>query len=199
MIHGDNIISSGVPSGVSIYDGAWDDMRTALSSARRRGSSDPVWTKLADNGAGSVGVYAHAFSASAEQELFFEIQMSHQWDEGTAVKPHIHWCPIDATAGDVVWGLEYTVTHPVGGVYSSTTILSVTDASEGVANGTQIAPWGEIDMTGQRDSCVFVCRVFRDATNVADTYAGVAFGLSVDFHYRKNSNGSLLEYPGAPA
>jgi hypothetical protein len=40
-----------------------------------------------------------------------------------------------------------------------------------------------------------MCRLFRVGGDVADTFTGDAFGLSVDFHIQVQGKGSEEEYP----
>ena len=35
------------------------------------------------------------------------IELNHNWKEGTIIKPHVHWGPVDGNAGDVEWFLDW--------------------------------------------------------------------------------------------
>jgi hypothetical protein len=102
--------------------------------------------------------------------------------------------------GSVVWKLDYSWANPVtapGNTFPEPTTLPVTAAADGTAYKHQIAAFGEIDGTGFRESSVLMCRVYRDGSDAADTFTGVAWGLSLDFHIQVTGNGSIEEYPGA--
>jgi len=169
----------------------WDDLRVPVTGITGGGGvKQPGFGKVADDGAGSTGVFTYRYDPDAEEELFFNVQMPHAWAEGTEIFPHIHWMPTSSSAGNVVWGLEYTKAS-IGDAFGDTTILLVTNAAGGVTNKHQIASWSSIDMTGNKISTMLVCRLFRDATDVInDTYGADAAALEVDFHYQVNSFGS---------
>lgn len=147
----------------------------------------------------SQGVILPSFSSTIEQELYFTVQMPHEWKLGTNIKPHIHWCPNETDTGNVSWGLEYSWAS-FGEVYPTSTIIYANEI-EGVdttlvANKHYITDLGEIDATDKGLSSMLVCRVFRDATSSGETddYAHGASMLEIDFHYQVDSLGSQEEY-----
>lgn len=172
----------------------WDDLRVPVSSIQRLGYSDPGWAKLKDNGSGSVGVYIPWFDATTVEEVYFVVQLPHSWQEGTNIKPHVHWTPktTGASGQFVRWGLEYTWAN-IDGSYGNTTII-YTDATSAAAATTSgdstmtadkhyMTLFSEIDATGKTLSSMLVCRLFRDASNGDDDYPYDAGLLEVDFHY----------------
>lgn len=178
----------------------WDDLVVPLLASKLGGSKDPGFAVFKDDGAGSQGVFAYGFDAGIEEETYFSVQLTHAWVEGSDIYPHVHWSPGSSTnTGTVRWGLEYTVANPVnapGRVFGDTTTIYVDDAAEGEAYRHQIAAFDPIDMTGYRASVVLLCRLFRDATNVADTFTADAVALSVDFHIQQvGRGGSYDQYP----
>lgn len=147
---------------------------------------------------GSRGVILKYFSPDAENELFFTAQMPHDWLEGSEIRPHVHWIPnADALPAERVrWGLEYTWSD-IGDVFPDTTLLYGNDnhlSEDPVKNKQYITPLGSIDATGKTLSSMLVCRIFRDASNVADTFSDFAGFLEVDFHYKRNMFGSREEF-----
>jgi hypothetical protein len=172
----------------------WDDLRTPLSSARI-GVNAPTLANFRD------GLYALRFDAGTMNEAFLEAQLPHGWAEGTEIRPHVHWSPGNSTnTGSVVWKLEYTwanAVNPPGNTWPASSTLTVTQAATGTAYAHQIADLGGIDGTGFRISSVLVCRLYRDASNAADTFTGGAFAISFDIHHQLESDGSVTEYPGA--
>ena len=164
--------------------------------ARNTGSKAPTFTLW------KGGLYLYDFDDAAlasEKEIFFTVQMSHTWKEGTAVEPHVHWVNKTAgTAGQVVgWGLEYSKSS-IGGTFPApTTIYGTTLAGGGditVADEHLISDFPSIDMTGDTISTIMVCRLFRNSSDAADTYTGTAGLLYIDWHYERNSLGSREEY-----
>ena len=179
-----------------IFGSAWDDLRVPVTSVRRLGTTDPDWVQFKDNGAASVGVFALNFDGGGtrDEEVMFSVQMSHGWREGSALHPHVHWSPTDATAGNVRWALEYTVCN-VDGTFGNTTIIYINDPSDQVAGKHQIADFADIDMTGNTFSAMLICRLMREATDAADTYDGHDATLfEIDFHHQIDRPGSREEY-----
>lgn len=179
-----------------IYGAAWDDLRVPVNEVTRLGTTDPDWVQFKDDGGTSVGVYALAFDGGGtrDEEVMFSVQLPHAWREGSAIYPHVHWSPTDATAGNVRWVLEYTVAA-VNGTFGNTTLIAVNDASDQVAGKHQKAIFAPIDMTGKPLSTMLVCRLMREATDAADTYDGHdALMFEVDFHYEIDRPGSRQQY-----
>lgn len=173
----------------------WQDASMAVTATKLQGSKDPDFTKFADDGAGSQGVFSYAFDKNTEEEVYFELQLPHGRVPKSNLRPHVHWAPTSAAAGNVVFGLEYTAAN-VGDVFPDTTIItSEVDPAAGVAKTHQIAGFDEINGVGVTDSAVFLCRVFRDATNADDTYGADVVILSLDFHVLMRGLGSDEEYP----
>ncbi len=182
------------PDGTIRFEGAaivWDDLRVPLSAAKRLGFSDPDWEQFQDDGAGSVGVYEQAFSNTIDQELFFDRQLPHSYREGTDIRPHVHWSPSTAGAGNVTWKLEYTWVN-IDGTFGTTTTIAVTDATDTTALKHHKALMSNIDGTGKTMSSMLLCRLYRDVSD-GDTYAADAFALEIDFHYQKDTVGSREE------
>lgn len=171
----------------------WDDLRISATSATTGGALDPTFAQFRDDGAGSTGVFTWQFPQNLDRELFFEAQMPHKWLEGSDIKPHVHWAPDTAGSGNVVWGLEYTVARAFT-VFPITSTLSVTAAAPGVAYQHTINGFGSISMVGNTISTMLLCRIYREGTNVADTYGSDASLLEVDFHYQLDTPGSVQEF-----
>lgn len=172
----------------------WDDIRVPVTATKAGGSKDPGFEKLKDNGSGSQGVFTYMFSPTAEEELYFSVQVPHNYKYGTNFHPHVHWAPTTTNTGDVVWGLEYTLAE-ISGTLGNTTIIYGTDAGDGTAYKHQLVDLTEIDGSAiDSVSMMMICRVFRNAAATEDTYTGDAALLEIDFHYEIDSLGSDTEY-----
>ena len=186
--------------GITMYGDAtvFDDLRVPVTATRAGGSKVPTFVQAFDNGASSQGVFTSYFSASAEEELYFAVQLPHAWKEGSNIEPHVHWIG-DADGGEgavVRWGLEYTWAN-IGATYSDTTIIYTTTQvpAEDIITGRHyISDFAEIDGTGKTLSSMLLCRIFRDATNAADDYTGEAGLLEIDFHHEISRLGTDTEY-----
>jgi len=183
------------------YEGTatvFDDLTVPVTASKTGGTQDPDFYKLKDNGAGSQGVFLYWFDKTIEEELYFIVQMPHKWKVGSNLSPHVHWvAPLDLGGTKVVWALEYTWVN-LGDVFGNTSILSASDpiASVGAvtANKQVVTSLGTIPATGHTLSSVLVCRVFRKAADVADTFGSDAGLLQIDFHYEIDSDGSRSDY-----
>lgn len=180
----------------------WDDLRVSVLATKGGGIQDPTWTQVRTNGAGSQGVYGWSFSQTTEEEVFFDVQLPHTWEAGTELRPHVHWTHLVASppgTTSVVWALEYTwanAVNPPGNTFGQTSIVRGTQLVEAGSQYKQfITDLTPLDGTGKRLSSVLLCRLFREPTNVADTFAAGAIALSIDFHYLSNTWGSVAEYP----
>lgn len=168
----------------------WDDLTVAAQDVKLHGVTDPDWVSLTDNllvpGFDGAGV--------RDEEVFFAKQLPHGFDGATAISPHIHWCPDDAGAGVVRWGLEYSWAA-IGTVFpSSTTIYVNADTPESAKQHT-LSSFADIDVPASVGlSSMIVCRLFRNGSAAADTYDGQdALFLEFDFHIKKDSLGSTSE------
>lgn len=168
------------------------------------GSNGPLFTAMKNNGSSSRGVQTFTFqdvAASAEQEVYFSIQMPHNWKEGTTIYPHVHWSPQSAVTGSVVWALEYSwidynATTPVA--FPNTNILTATTASVTSADQDKHLITGFSSITPNSNqgkiSSILMCRFYRNSSNAADNYAGNAALLSFDIHYEIDGIGSNQLY-----
>jgi len=168
-----------------------DDLTIPVTSTKLGGSKEPVFTKFKDNGAGSQGVFSYVFPDSTESELYLVAQLPHTYKPGTPVEPHIHWTPTTTNTGSVMWGIECTW-QSAGGTFGNTTVSTQADAGDGTAYKHQMAPLPNIDGTGQSESSMLLCRVFRDGANAADTYTAGAAMLEIDFHYQVEKFGKII-------
>jgi len=173
----------------------WEDLRVSMTSTKAQGTKDPAFSVFKTNGSGSTGVFAYSFSASQEQELFFSVQIPHEWKLGTNINAHAHWVSPSGITGAVIWGLEYTISD-INEAYGNTSIIkSSAPTGSYVADTHNVTPLGTISMTNKDMSAVMLCRVFRDATASGDSYASTAFLTDIDFHYSSDTpGGSSLEY-----
>jgi len=180
---------------INLESPVWDDMRVAMTATKRGESKQPGFVKFKDDDSGSQGIFLYHFDKATEEELYFEVQLPHSMKEGTELRPHIHWAKPTDTTGDVIWGLEYTMAG-VGDTWEDTTIIK-TDATPATTDGADIhmiSAFPSISTSDINLSGMICCRLFRDATNVLDTYDADAATLEFDFHYQIDALGSFYEY-----
>ncbi len=175
-------------SGATVYD---DIMVPGLSAKTDATGPDlipfapPTTTLLiyGFNGAGST----------PKEQVYFTVQIPHGYKLESDLHPHIHWSPIDTTAGSVKWFLEYTITS-INGTFSTPQTISVTDPSDGIAWKHQVVELPTISGTGLGISSMIVCRLYRDPADSSDTYTPDAAFLQFDVHYEIDTLGSSEEY-----
>jgi hypothetical protein len=166
----------------------WDDLRVPVTASKSGGAKQPTFGQFIDDGAGSQGVYAEAFSASQEQELFFAVQLPHAWKQETDLHAHVHWGTTStSSSGTVIWGLEYTWHNVFGDIPTTTTITGTHTFGGNEQYKHQLTPLGIIVGTGKRLSSMLLCRIYRAAGS--DSFTGTASLFESDFHYQINSLG----------
>jgi hypothetical protein len=158
----------------------WDDLRVSATSVAAGGSAPGFETFL-----GTTKTYL--FDKTGDEEVHFNIQLPHSYEEGTDIIPHVHWTPVDTDTGDVVWALEYTWQNE-DGTFPATTTITTADDADGTAYKHQQADFAAITGTGKTISSMLVCRLYRDVS--ADDYDNDAAFLEFDLHFRKDSRGS---------
>lgn len=161
----------------------WDDIRVSLVT-RGSGGVNPVFSQI-------QGVlYAYKFSGTADNEIFFEIQMPHSWREGTTIYPHVHWASNGTSTSNVTWGLSYewqNINGIFGGAYST---ITNSVAASGVAKRQQISNINDTGITesDKKISSMILCRLYRSGNSDANN--DECFLLAFDVHYEVNTLGS---------
>ena len=172
----------------------WNDLRVE-PVVRTTGAKAPTFTAYKTN------VYLYDFDnavLASEKEIFFTVQLPHDWKEGSTIYPHVHWVNrTTGTAGHVVkWAMDYTKAK-IGATFGATSNISGTAIVGGgditVADEHMVTSLTAITMTGDTISTVLVCRAYRNSSDAADTYTGTAGLLYVDFHYEIDSIGGSAD------
>jgi len=177
---------------IELQTPVYDDLRVSASSVKLGASiNQPTWSQLADDGAGSRGVYSYSFSPSTDNEVFFSVQMPHSYKEGTDLLPHVHWTPDSTNTGTIMWKLEYTIAN-IGSTFGNTATVNMPDTADGVINKHQITTGSTISGSGLGISHMLICRLYRDVSDT-DTFTGNAGLLEFDIHHQINTMGSRRE------
>lgn len=192
------------------------DLVVPVYSARNSTSTTPAWSLFA-----SPGFYSFAFTDGTNddnKEVFFNVQMPHDYKEGSTIYPHIHWSTTAALGTTrPVWKLEYQWVN-LNDNYVSTALTPITAYRIVQAGGglepidaappfypttnlsgirtSMITPLGSIVGTGKKISSVLLMRLTRATNDTNDTFtdAAGAFLISFDIHYEIDSFGSSAEY-----
>lgn len=178
---------------ILLDDTTWDDLRVPMTATKLGAVKDPQFEVFMNSGS-STGVFAYAFDKNAEEELFFAVQIPHNYKMGTNLHPHVHWgidtVPIGGTT--VRWGLEYTIANIDDTFGETETIYTVAEDPatqyKHILSEFPAISGSSIDSV----STMLLCRIFRDVAN--DDFAEDAFLFEFDFHYEIDSFGSRAEY-----
>ena len=176
----------------------FEDLTIPVTSSKNGGSKDPGFALVKNNGASSQGVFTYWFDPAIEEELYFTVQLPHGWKAGSTIYPHLHWTAAsNVGANKVVWGMEYVWTN-IGSNFGNTTIITgdTPIAAIGTIDAFEhaLTPLPSIDGSEYTLSSMMLCRIYRDATNVADNYGSDAGLLQIDFHLEVDADGSRTEY-----
>lgn len=168
----------------------WEDMRFPVTTINPPGvASDPD----IDPNTGLL-----LFDAASTELIFVVAQMSHTWDEGTGIRPHIHWFKTTSAEGDVAWRCRYRM-FPIGDVGDAEwqdlgmfTTPPVSDNDTALTHA--LTSFGEIDMTGLTLSDMIIFEISRVGGDASDTYGADVALLEFDIHFIINSRGSRGEF-----
>jgi len=177
----------------TVFGATWDDVRVSASAVKVGPTKTPGFGEFPSGS----GLYTYLFDGGTSDEyVYFTCQLPHKYKPGTDLKPHVHFAPTNANAGDVKWFLEYTWEN-YGGSFSASpnTATGTETVAAGTAYKHMICGLGTISGSGKKESSMLICKIYRDPTDSDDTYASDAAFLEIDFHYQSNKRGTVPEYP----
>ena len=162
----------------------WDDLRFPAQGINPPGQVSDPDLDITDG--------TWLFDNNSTEILMGIAQMAHNWREGSAIYPHIHWSPTNTDTGDVRWQLDYQIASFGGTFPGSWTTLNIDDPGDGTDDKYQVATFSAISMTGHTLSCMIKWKVSR--IGGSDTYNADAKFLEFDIHYEIDSFGSNEQY-----
>ena len=125
------------------------------------------------------------------EQLYGGDEIKHTYAEGEDIYPHIHWMPTTNNVGNIKWNLDYALynseqsqTQPI------VKTISVVDSTNGVAWFPHVIHFPTIDGTGIKIGSHFRFRLYRNPSDVLDTYAYDVVLDSFGLHIPINSDGS---------
>lgn len=174
--------------GTLVFNGdatVWNDINLPAANLRP-GATPPNWANVFASG----GIYGYTFNPSiANDELHSSGEILHDYKEGTDLHLHVHWMATTANAGVVRWGLEYVWCN-VGDTSAAPATIYVNATASGTAWKHQLTSFPTISGTGKHIGSMFAFRIFRAATDAADTYPDTAYLPQVGIHYEIDTVGS---------
>lgn len=176
------IASTGEVSIASEGAYGWRD-QTSDVIVRGSGVNDPAWATFRNS------LSAYSFSASTMQQFWIPFHFNHDYKEGTSFHLHVHWAPNTTSTGTVRWGFEYSVAkghqQTSGSDFQASTTIYV---EQTISSNNQyrhfVAETAAISDGNAEPDAIILCRVFRDAAHVNDTFPDVVFGFTADVHYQ---------------
>jgi hypothetical protein len=167
------------------YSTQWDDVRAPVSALSPGATpADPI----VFGSAGAVRVRGFAVG----EDMDGAIQLPHAYKEGADIHPHAHWAPVDASAGNVQWSLQYYWLNVGEAAVGAPTTILIEQAASGTAWLQQKAHYAPISGTGKLISSMLVFRIQRVAASASEYGADAAF-LELDCHFESDSLGSREE------
>lgn len=164
----------------------WKDIDIDLSTQTTGGSAPAL---VAVNGDAYIKARGFAGTGTTVEQLGGSKELAHEMVFGTDIIPHIHWAPVDATAGNVKWQLRYMLVNR-NGTYSNGTTISVTTAAPGVAWQGVKSDFPAISTAGILAGARIIFTLFRDPADAADTYANVVIAPNFGIHIQVDMLGT---------
>ncbi len=150
-----------------------------------RGASAPDLVQV-----NSGTIYLPGFDGvNTTEQLFASIEIPHSYKQGSNLIFHVHWAPVNADVGNVLWQLTYSITED-GDAQSAETTIEIQQAAPGVAWEQNRADFPAINGAALLIENQIDFRFFRDPSDDDDTYGSDAVVKTVGFHYEKDTVGS---------
>ena len=170
----------------------WDDLRFPAQGINPAGATaaPSVDSTLADF-PGTL-----LFAGNQENIIAGIAQMPHAWSPGTAIRPHIHWSKPVGSASAVTWEFYYRHCGFAGdapGEWVGPIAGTIAAGDPSTTNEHVITSFGQVDMTGKRESSCIAWQIRRQGATDADN--GTARLYEFDIHYFSVKCGTFSEIP----
>lgn len=169
----------------------WRDLTADLSAGKVAGSNVPTWAVYRASGSSPVGsgIYAYSFAAASMNEVWITFHVDHDYANGTAIYPHVHFSPTTTSTGTVVWGFEYSIAlgHDQEAFPATSTIYKHYNIASNKQYQHLIAEVSDDDAplkANLEPDSLILMRVFRDGGAAADDFPDAVTAFTVDIHYK---------------
>ena len=116
------------------------------------------------------------------------------WSEGTDFDIHVHWAPVNANAGTVVWQMTYDVVASNANEVISNVgdTIYVLDDTEGIQDELLESPDMTISGTNIAPEDTMGITIFRDPTHGDDDYTSDASLVWIEIEYTSDKFGETI-------
>ena len=188
------VLPVGVSESFGLATPVWGDLRFPVQGINPAGAaSPPALDSTLTSFPGTL-----LFAGNAENVIAGIAQMPHAWAKGTTVKPHIHWSKPVGSASAVTWELYYRHLGFAGeaaDAWVGPVAGTIVAGDQTVSDSHIISSFGDIDMTGKRESSCLCWQIRRQGGTDADN--GTARLYEFDIHYQVDKFGTFSEIPEA--
>lgn len=169
----------------------WEDVPPTSVTVGNTGANFPAFTAYN----GNLKAYEFVGTGPTLKEMQLGFQMPHAMKVNSIIIPHLHcYIPDNGAGGDIKFYCEYTWAdiNNTGALTPVTISGTITrTANQGIANNAILSFGNVTPTTGQGGiSSIFMCRIYRDPGNVADTFGASLWLKSADIHVEMDTIGS---------
>lgn len=180
----DLTITTGTEKTLVLATPVWDDIVVPIGNLRG-GATPPSFLAFLN------GVYAVCFQDANSDIVYGSFEIPHDYKEGTALDPHLHWSPSTTNTGNCVFTFEYTIANMNDTFGATNTSISFTQAGSGTAFKHQYVDGSStISGNGLKIGAIVLFALSRPA---GDGFTGDAYLHSFGIHYQIDTLGSRQE------
>jgi len=166
----------------------WNDINVSVVPLTAGSATPATIDFLGDTGVGKLKCVGFSGTNPTPDEIPFTREILHDYEEGSDIRIHIHWYPINNTVGNVKWQMRYTWFERETVPPAPVTVSSV-QATSGTAWQEQTTNF-VVSGAGMKMGSRFVCNIFRNSQDVQDTYAFNAAVTDMGIHILSDTDGS---------
>ncbi len=177
----------------------WEDQIGEIV-VRGTGANNPTWAVYRGN------IRQYQFSNVAMTEVWSNFHVTHRYKPASDIYLHVHWSQIVADAGvQAKWyfDVSYAKGHQQAAFAApiTTSVVQAASSTQYMHNIAEVQLTAASPSASQIDSDivevdgVFLVRLYRDPTDVADTLTQAPFVHYIDLHFQVDREGTLNKAP----
>ena len=183
-------VDCGTDKTIVLDETVWDDLRTPISTAKAIPGKEPKEVAY-------KGGIVYEFEDGRDEGCAFNVQLPHDYKEGSDIEFHIHMLIRTSGAGIGAENVKWDFTHSWSNIGDAQPTETTVPATIDVQNDTEDTHYlkeitATITGTGKKISSMLICSLTRDVS-VANNYTDDVLVMEVDFHYQIDTIGSRQE------